>query len=188
MGIDHIKKEDGTCIAISIVAYAHFSDAKRNLDALVYSGSMTATTSKKINGTNLALKKSMDTNTPVRVIHGFSSKGNSQRKNMLIYGGLYLVEKYWREKESEDRYVYMFRLRRMTGQKHIDIEEILKSGHAEPYDGVIMKDISQGLERIPISVVNSISDEYPMPYIYMSHLKYPHNYQPAPPADRKSVV
>lgn len=182
IGIDHIKEEDGTCIAISIVAYAQLSDVKNNLDALVYSGSMTATINQKIDGTNLALKKSMDTNTAVRVIHGFSIKGNSQRKNMLIYGGLYLVEKYWREKESEDRYVYMFRLRRMAGQKHIDIEEILKSGQAELYDGVIVKDLSRGLERIPIPVVNSISDEYPMPYAYMSRLKYPVNYQPAPAA------
>ncbi|KAM0910124.1 hypothetical protein ACQ4PT_014381 [Festuca glaucescens] len=181
LGIDHIKDANGTCIAVSIVAYARFSDIKNNLDALVYSGSMTATINQKIDGTNLALKKSMDTNTPVRVIHGFSTKGNSQRK-MLVYGGLYLVEKYWRERESEDRYVYMFRMRRMAGQKHVDIEEILKSGHTEPYDGVIMKDISQGLERIPIPVVNSISDECPMPYVYMSCLKYPSNYQPAPPA------
>ncbi|XBI93701.1 hypothetical protein VPH35_030480 [Triticum aestivum] len=184
LGIDHIRKEDGTCIAVSIVAYALLSDVKDNFDALVYSGSRTATMNQKIEGTNLALKKSMDTKTPVRVIHGFTihAKRNSQRKSILLYGGLYLVEKYWREKESEDRYVYMFRMRRMAGQKHIDIEAIMKSEQAEPYDGVIMKDISQGLERIPISVLNSISDEHPMPYIYMSRLKYPPNYQPAPPA------
>ncbi|VAH34866.1 unnamed protein product [Triticum turgidum subsp. durum] len=183
LGIDHIRKEDGTCIAVSIVAYALLSDVKDNFDALVYSGSRTATMNQKIEGTNLALKKSMDTKTPVRVIHGFTIHAkNSQRKSILVYGGLYLVEKYWREKESEDRYVYMFRMRRMAGQKHIDIDAIMKSEQAEPYDGVIMKDISQGLERIPVSVLNSISDEHPMPYIYMSRLKYPPNYQPAPPA------
>ncbi|EMS56150.1 Histone-lysine N-methyltransferase, H3 lysine-9 specific SUVH5 [Triticum urartu] len=183
LGIDHIRKEDGTCIAVSIVAYALLSDVKDNFDAFVYSGSRTATMNQKIEGTNLALKKSMDTKTPVRVIHGFTIHAkNSQRKSILVYGGLYLVEKYWREKESEDRYVYMFRMRRMAGQKHIDIDAIMKSEQAEPYDGVIMKDISQGLERIPVSVLNSISDEHPMPYIYMSRLKYPPNYQPAPPA------
>jgi hypothetical protein len=76
----------------------------------------------------------------------------------------------------------MFRLKRMEGQKHIDVEEILKAGKAESYYRVIMDDISHGLERPPISVVNSISDEYPMPHGYMSRLRYPHNYQPAPPA------
>ncbi|KAL5215081.1 hypothetical protein ABZP36_004233 [Zizania latifolia] len=186
VGVDHIKKEDGTSIAVSIVSYAQSSDVKSNLDVLVYSGSMAATSNQKIEGTNLALKKSMDTNTPVRVIHGFITyaNGNCQRKKFpsYIYGGLYIVEKYWREKESEDCYVYMFRLRRMAGQKHINIQEILKSGQAKSDGGIIMKDLSRGLERIPVSVVNSISDEYPMPYRYISRLQYPHNFQPAPPA------
>lgn len=185
LGIDHIKEEDGTCVAVSIVSYAKSSDVKKNnLDAFVYAGSLTATINQKIAGTNLALKKSMDTKTPVRVIHGLSTNlsGNCQKKKVLIYGGLYLVEKYWREKESEDCYVYMFQLRRMAGQKHIDIEEILKSGQAESYDGVIMKDISLGLEKIPISVVNSVSNEYLMPYHYISRLRYPSTFKPAPPA------
>ncbi|BAF15372.1 histone-lysine N-methyltransferase, H3 lysine-9 specific SUVH5 [Oryza sativa Japonica Group] len=186
VGVDHIKQEDGTCIAVSIVSYAQSSDIKNNLDVLVYSGAMTAIANQKIEGTNLALKKSMDTNTPVRVIHGFVThlNGNCQRKKIptYIYGGLYIVEKYWREKEGNDRYVYMFRLRRMAGQKHIDIQDILNSGQAESYGGIIIKDISRGLEKIPVSVVNSISDEYPMPYRYIAHLQYPRNYQPAPPA------
>uniref|UniRef100_J3M019 SET domain-containing protein n=1 Tax=Oryza brachyantha TaxID=4533 RepID=J3M019_ORYBR len=186
VGVDHIKQEDGTCIAVSIVSYAQSSDVKNNLDVLVYSGSMTAIANQKIEGTNLALKKSMDTNTPVRVIHGFitSLNGNCRRKKFptYIYGGLYTVEKYWREKEGNDRYGYMFRLRRMAGQRHIDIQVILESGQAESYGSIIIKDLSRGLEKIPVSVVNSISDEYPMPYRYIAHLQYPRKYHPAPPA------
>ncbi|XP_062226309.1 histone-lysine N-methyltransferase, H3 lysine-9 specific SUVH5-like isoform X2 [Phragmites australis] len=185
VGVDYIKKDDGTCIAVSIVSYAQSSDVKNNLDVLVFSGSAAVTGNRKIEGTNLALKKSIDTNTPVRVIHGFITHFNKNcRKKKFptyIYGGLYLIEKYWREKECEDRYVYMFQLRRMEGQKYIDIKEILNTGKAESNDGIIMKDLSQGLERIPISVVNSISDEYPMPYRYISRLRYPRNYQPTPP-------
>ncbi|XP_062184153.1 histone-lysine N-methyltransferase, H3 lysine-9 specific SUVH5-like [Phragmites australis] len=186
VGIDYIKKDDGTCVAISIVLYAQSSEMKNNFDVLVYSGSVAVTGNQKIEGTNLALKKSMDTNTPVRVIHGFTThfNGNCGKKRFptYIYGGLYLVEKYWRERECEDRYVYMFRLRRMEGQKHIDIKEILQTGKAGSCDSIIIKDLSQGLEKIPISVVNAISDEYPMPYRYISRLRYPHNYQPTPPA------
>jgi hypothetical protein len=185
VGVDCVKDDDGTCLAISIVSYAQRSDVK-NLDVLVYAGSVAVTGNQKIDGVNLALKKSMDTKTPVRVVHGFVThfKGNFRRKKSTtyIYGGLYLIEKYWREKEHEDRYVYMFRLKRMEGQKHIDVEEILKAGKAESSYRVIMNDISHGLERIPISVENSISDEYPMPYCYMSGLRYPCNYKPAPPA------
>ncbi|TVU15005.1 hypothetical protein EJB05_38503, partial [Eragrostis curvula] len=186
LGVDYIKDDDGTCVAVSVVSYAQPSDAK-NLDVFVYSGSVAVTCNQKIDGApNLALKKSMETKTPVRVIHGFMThlKGNFRRKksSTYIYGGLYLVEKYSRQKEGEDRYVYMFRLRRMDGQKHIDIEEILKTGKAESNYRIIMNDLSHGLERIPISVVNSISDEHLMHYRYMSRLRYPRNYQPAAPA------
>ena len=44
----------------------------------------------------------------------------ANRRTSLYNGGFYLVEKYRREKESQDRYVYRFRLRRIAGQKHID--------------------------------------------------------------------
>ncbi|KAL6652299.1 hypothetical protein ACP70R_011224 [Stipagrostis hirtigluma subsp. patula] len=185
IGVDYVKDDDETDVAISIVSYVQPSYVKNNLDVLVYSGSVAASGNRKIEGTNLALKKSMDTKTPIRVIHRCINHTNGlcRRKKLptYIYGGLYLVEKYWRTKEREDHYVYKFRLRRMEGQKRIDVKEILKTGKAESYDCVIMKDISQGLERIPVSVVNSISDEYPMPYCYMSRLRYPRNYQPAPP-------
>ncbi|KAL6903405.1 hypothetical protein ACP4OV_004218 [Aristida adscensionis] len=184
MSVDCLKEDDGSTVAISIVSYVHSSDIKNNLDVLVYSGSAAAG-NQKIEGTNLALKKSMDTKTPVRVIHGLitylSGICRKKKNTTYIYGGLYMIEKYWREKECEDRYIYMFRLRRMEGQKHIDIEGNIKTVKAESHDRIIMKDLSHGSERIPISVVNSSSDEYPMPYLYMSHLRYPHSFQPAPP-------
>lgn len=182
LGIDHTKKHDGTSVAISIVSYAQSSDIKYNLDVLVYTGSVAVTVNQKIEGTNLALKKSMDTNTPVRVIHGFTTANGKKKFPTYIYGGLYHVEKYWREKEHGDRYVYMFRLRRIEGQKHIDIKEILQSGKSGPNDSVIIKDLSRGLERVPVSVVNKISNECPMPYRYISRLQYPRNYRPTPPA------
>jgi hypothetical protein len=70
VGVDYIKDDDGTCVAISIVSYAQCSDVK-NLDVFVYAGSVAVTGNQKIDGSNLALKKSMDTKTPVRVVHGF---------------------------------------------------------------------------------------------------------------------
>lgn len=182
VGIDCTKKDDGTTVAVSIVSCAQSSDIKYNLDVLVYTGPVAVTVNQRIEGTNLALKKSMDTNTPVRVIHGFTTQNGKKKFPTYIYGGLYLVEKYWREKEHGDRYVYMFRLRRMKGQNHIDIQEILQTGNSGSNDNVIIKDLSRGLERVPVPVVNKISDECPMPYRYTSHLQYPRNYRPTPPA------
>jgi euchromatic histone-lysine N-methyltransferase len=70
----------------------------------------------------------------------------------------------------------------MKGQNHIDIQEILQTGNSGSNDNVIIKDLSRGLERVPVPVVNKISDECPMPYRYTSHLQYPRNYRPTPPA------
>lgn len=181
LGIDCTKRHDGTSVAISIVSCAQSPDIKYNLDVLVYTGPVAVTVNQKIEGTNLALKRSMDTNTPVRVIHGFSTVNGKKKFPTYIYGGLYHVEKYWREKEHGNRYVYMFRLRRIEGQKHIDIKEILQTGKPGSNDNVVIKDLSRGLERVPVSVVNRISDECPMPYRYISRLQYPHSYRPTPP-------
>ncbi|CAL5069175.1 unnamed protein product [Urochloa decumbens] len=181
LGIDCTKKHDGTSVAISIVSYAQSSDIKYSLDVLVYTGSGAVTVNQKIEGANLALKKSMDSNTPVRVIHGFTTVNEKKKFPTYIYGGLYHVEKYWREKDHGNRYVYMFRLRRMEGQKHIDIKEILQTGKPGSNDSIIIKDLSRGLERVPVSVVNNISNECPVPYRYMSRLQYPRNYRPTPP-------
>ncbi|CAO2035972.1 unnamed protein product [Urochloa humidicola] len=181
LGIDCTKKHDGTSVAISIVSYAQSSDIKYSLDVLVYTGSGAVTVNQKIEGANLALKRSMDTNTPVRVIHGFTTVNEKKKFPTYIYGGLYHVEKYWREKDHGDRYVYMFRLRRMEGQKHIDIKEILQTGKSGSNDSIIIKDLSRGLERVPVPVVNNISNECPVPYRYISRLQYPRNYRPTPP-------
>ncbi|XP_047079607.1 histone-lysine N-methyltransferase, H3 lysine-9 specific SUVH5-like [Lolium rigidum] len=45
-----------------------------------------------------------------------------------------------------------------------------------------MEDISAGVENIPISAINSVSNEYPMPFSYISHMQYPINYQLEPPS------
>ncbi|CAN6235794.1 unnamed protein product [Urochloa humidicola] len=182
LGIDSTKKHDGTSVAISIVSYVQSSDIEYSLDVFVYTGSRAVTVNQKIEGANLALKKSMDTNTPVRIIHGFTTVNEKKKFPTYIYGGLYHVENYWREKDHGDRYVYMFRLRRMEGQKHIDIKEILQTGNSGSNDSIIIKDLSRGLERVPVPVVNNISNECPVPYRYISQLQYPRNYRPTPPA------
>lgn len=182
MCVDCIKKKDGTCLAVSIVSYAKPSAFNDNLDFLLHVGSMAATSDQKIDGTDLALKQSMDTNTPVRVIHVLGENCQPKEVTNYVYGGLYLVEKFCREKVREDQYIHIFHLRRMAGQPHIDIQELAKIRMPEPFDGIFMADISGGLEKIPISVINSISNEYSMPFRYISQIQYPPKYQPDPPS------
>ncbi|CAN6374425.1 unnamed protein product [Urochloa humidicola] len=177
--VDHIKKKDGTRLAVSVVSHAKPS-ASDSLDFLLHVGSAAATCGKKLKGTDAALKESMDTDTPVRVIHALVTE-LPKRHTSYVYGGLYLVEKFHTEKTTRDQYVNTFHLRRMAGQQQIDIQ-VLKTKRPESFDGTFTVDISGGLEKAPVSALNSISNESLMPFRYMSQIEYPLKYRPDPPS------
>ncbi|CAM0945001.1 unnamed protein product [Alopecurus aequalis] len=182
--VDYIKR-GRACLAVSIVSYAQHSALNNNLDLLLHVGSTAATTDEKMEGTDLALKRSMDTKTHVRVIYRSVAhqSGNSRSKEVTyyVYGGLYLIEKLCREELREDQFISTFHLRRMSGQRQIDIQELVKNRLAQPSNGTFIGDISAGLEKIPISAINSISNEYLTSFCYISHIQYPLKNQPDPP-------
>ncbi|XP_006648891.1 histone-lysine N-methyltransferase, H3 lysine-9 specific SUVH6-like [Oryza brachyantha] len=183
--VDYIKK-DGTCVAVSIVSYAQASASNNNLETLLHVGSIVITGDQKIEGTDLAMKHSMDTNTPIRVIHVVTCEGeNGQQKGITnyVYGGLYFIEKFRMEKVKEHQHIPTYQLRRMAEQAHVDILEFGKTRkRQEPFDGVFMRDISEGLEKIPVSTINSVSNEYPMPFRYISNIEYPTKHQQGLPS------
>nr|CAD1835052.1 unnamed protein product [Ananas comosus var. bracteatus] len=188
VGIDYLN-QGGKLLAVSIVSYMQCSGSKNDFDILIYSGSVIATNNQKLEGGNLALKRSMETGTPVRVIYGFirhqSDKYRETKTKKLatyIYGGQYLVEKYWMEKKDEICMVCKFRLRRISGQAKLDIQEILKSRRSETFSGLYIDDISQGKEKVPISAVNAIDEEYLVPFNYNSKIQYPLLHKPTPPS------
>jgi hypothetical protein len=184
--VDHIiNKKDGTCRAVSIVSYAQSSASNNILDFLLYVGSTTAMSDQNLEGTDLAVKQSMDTGTSIRVIHAVITESEDhsrlEQHTSYVYGGLYLVEKHCREKITGDQCVNTFHLRRVAGQQPIDTYEVLKKRNPAPSDGVFMADMSRGHEKMPISAINTISNEYPMAFEYMSQIQYPLKYQPDPP-------
>jgi hypothetical protein len=119
------------------------------------------------------------------VFHAIVTKADdhshSEKHSSYVYGGLYLVEKLCKDKITGDLCVNTFHLRRMAGQQRIDIYEVLRTRNPEPSDGIFMSDLSGGLEKMPISAINTISNEYPMAFEYISQTKYPLKYQPDPP-------
>ncbi|KAF8693013.1 hypothetical protein HU200_039384 [Digitaria exilis] len=182
--VDHIKKKDGTRLAVSVVSHAQPS-AVDNLNCLLHFGSTVATCDQKLGGTDRALEESMETDTPVRVIHALVTEiGDEDRRKQLtsyVYGGLYLVEKFQREKTTGGQYVTTFHLRRMAEQQQIDWQ-VLKTKRPESIDGTFTVDISGDLDKIPISAINSISNEYLTTFRYISQIKYPQEYRPDPPS------
>ncbi|WOL03000.1 histone-lysine N-methyltransferase, H3 lysine-9 specific SUVH4-like [Canna indica] len=193
-GIDAVKK-DGISVASSIVASGGYKDDMDSSDVLIYSGSggnragaNKPPEDQKLERGNLALKNSIDAKTPVRVIHGIKEmKGGSSHdtKPKLVstftYAGLYLVEKYWQEKGPHGFNVFKFQLRRMPGQPELALSEVKRSKRSKVREGLCVKDISDGKEKIPICVINTINDECPPPFKYITKMKYPSWHTKTPP-------
>lgn len=203
-GIDYLK-QGNTIIATSVVASGAYADDVDTGEVLIYTGQggnnsgaeKKQAEDQKLERGNLSLKNCIDAKSPVRVIRGLKEpktsfgakcgKEGSKSKTGITYtyDGLYLVEKYWQEKGTSGSSVFKFELRRMPGQPELAwniLRTIGKSKTAACREGLRKRDISQGKETRPISVVNTIDDESgPAPFEYTSKIIYPSWYIPTPP-------
>nr|DAD47646.1 TPA_asm: hypothetical protein HUJ06_017583 [Nelumbo nucifera] len=195
-GIDYINR-GGKILATSIVAMASggYADDMDSSDVLVYSGSggKPATGDKqaedqKLERGNLSLKNSMDAGTVVRVIRGYKEMKASDSLDTrgkfvatYTYDGLYKVEKFWQEKGRYGSSVFKYQLRRIPGQPELALKEVKKLKELKARDGLCVHDISYRKEKIPICAVNTIDDEKPLPFKYITKMIYPNWYNPSPP-------
>lgn len=193
-GIDFMRS-DGVILATSIVASGGYAeDNTDSSDILIYSGSGGTAVRKdkqagdqKLERGNLALKNSIDSQTPVRVVRGFKEqfKGSDSHGTKMVstftYDGLYIVEKYWQEKGPHGFSVFKFQLRRMLGQPEIALKIVKKTKKSKIREGLITKDISNGKETIPICAINTVDNEQPMAFKYITQVIYPSSYHKKPP-------
>ncbi|CAK7322882.1 unnamed protein product [Dovyalis caffra] len=136
-GIDYMTK-DGRKLATCIVATKRYANDMKSSDVLIYSGyggnpsilrKQLPLRDQKLEHGNLALRNSMDSRIPVRVIRQQNFKGSkasisafkgiNRQKNLnplYVYDGLYLVEKYWQERGNLGKLVFKFQLIRILGQ------------------------------------------------------------------------
>ncbi|WJX55107.1 [histone H3]-lysine(4) N-trimethyltransferase [Trifolium repens] len=176
-GIDYMKHKN-KMLATSIVASGGYSDELDNTDVLIYTGQGGNVMSsdkdpedQKLERGNLALKNSSEEKNPVRVIRGSESMDGKSR--IYVYDGLYLVESCWQEMGTHGKLVYKFRLQRIPGQPELALKEVKKSKKFKIREGQCVKDISYGKERIPICAVNTIDDEKPPTFKYITKMIYP---------------
>ncbi|KAL5181739.1 Histone-lysine N-methyltransferase, H3 lysine-9 specific SUVH6 [Glycine soja] len=176
-GIDYVK-QNGKILATSIVASGAYADDLDNSDGLIYTGQggNVMNTDKepedqKLERGNLALKNSIEEKNSVRVIRGSESMDGKCR--IYVYDGLYVVESCWQDVGPHGKLVYKFRLRRILGQPELALKEVKKSKKFKTREGVCVDDISYGKERIPICAVNTIDDENPPPFNYVTSMIYP---------------
>ncbi|KAL5551344.1 hypothetical protein UlMin_001520 [Ulmus minor] len=152
--IDYVKQEK------KILATSMVASTVDHSDVLIYTGQggnvmypEKAPEDKKLEHGNLSLKNSLDEQTPVRVIRGCeSSDGKSKTYESGPYG--------------------KFQLDRIHGQPELVWKQV-KSKKFEVREGLCVTDISQGKEPMPKCAVNTIDDEKPPPFTYITSEIYP---------------
>ncbi|CAB4279410.1 unnamed protein product [Prunus armeniaca] len=184
-GIDYVK-HGGKVLATSIVASGGYADDLDNSDSLIYTGQggNVMNTDKepedqKLERGNLALKNSLHEKNPVRVIRG--SESSDGKSKTYVYDGLYLVAKCWQDVGSHGKLVFKFELDRIRDQPELPLKEVKKSKKSRVRIGRCSDDISLGKESIPICAVNTIDDEKPPPFVYITNMIYPDWCRPIPP-------
>lgn len=195
-GIDSTKL-NGKSVATSIVASGGYPDDTDSSDAdvLIYSGAGGNPSGgdkqagdQKLERGNLALKNSIDLRTPVRVIYGYKElKGSdfhdarAKTISTFTYDGLYVVERYWQERGPHGFFVFKFQLRRMPNQPVVGLQAVKRSMKSKVREGLCLHDISEGKEKIPICAINTVDDEQPPAFNYITKTIYPSCYVKTPP-------
>lgn len=183
-GIDYVKHK-GKILATSIVASGGYDDNLDNSDVLIYTGQGGNVMNggkepedQKLERGNLALANSIHEQNPVRVIRGDTKTFESRT---YIYDGLYLVERYWQDVGSHGKLVFKFKLARIPGQPELSWKVVKKCKKSKVREGLCVDDISQGKELIPICAVNTVDDEKPPSFKYITNIIYPDWCRPVPP-------
>ncbi|WOG96929.1 hypothetical protein DCAR_0416268 [Daucus carota subsp. sativus] len=186
-GIDY-KNIGGKICATSIVTSGRHGDKNHSSDVLIYGGeggkpnpSSGKPEDQKLVRGNLALKNSIN-DVPVRVIRGMqnmkapkSTLADSVNKSKFVYDGLYFVRKCWPEREHCGNLVYKFQLERIQGQQELprwNTQNTSRKFNKATQGPVVILDISNGEENMPVRVVNAIDGQKPPAFKYTTKMAY----------------
>ncbi|KAK1430512.1 hypothetical protein QVD17_13314 [Tagetes erecta] len=189
-GIDFVKIGN-EFFAVSVVASGGYDNEVDKPDCLMYSGSGGVGKDKsfenqKLERGNLALKNNVELRYPVRVVRGYKVKSaelpdsKSKLSTTYIYDGLYTVESCQQVTGPHGNMVFKFELKRVPGQPQLAIREV-KSKKFKTREGVCVQDITNGKEVFPICAINTIDDEKPPEFTYITKIMYPDWYKAIPP-------
>ncbi|KAL1533066.1 [histone H3]-lysine(4) N-trimethyltransferase [Salvia divinorum] len=203
-GIDYVKlNEYETQYATSVVDSGQYENKATEHDILIYSGQggnpniyANGASDQKLERGNLALVNNMEKEFPVRVIRkrkGLTESNilgvNDKRKYVYVYDGLYKVNNYWRERDTQNgKLVYKFELQRLPGQPRIRvITDCYKplsgqrrnhgtdvKGRKQVIDICVLNDLSQGKEKYKVRAMNGVDDDHPPPFTYTTNIVYQH--------------
>ena len=181
---------DGEKFGSSIVASGGYEDDEDHGETMMYTGHGGNSKSNRrqvkdqvLAGGNLALKNSCYKSRPVRVIRGHVNipTNQSPSKKIYSYDGLYNVVSESLELGTSGFRVFKFKLERLPGQPELGSRLVSFVGKlnkgTERRTGVVMTDISEGKEPIPVGVVNTVDHTRPpSTFEYTTTLRYPRGF------------
>lgn len=186
-GIDYIGlkiSQEEEAAAVSIVSSGGYEDNVEDGDGdmLIYSGQGGNIFRKdkeimdqKLERGNLALENSFRRGNEIRVIRGIKDVATLNGK-IYVYDGLYKIQESWVDKGKSGCNVFKYKLVRSPGQPEAFMTwksvQQWKNGITSR-NGIILPDLTSGVESIPVSVVNDVDDvKGPAHFTYVSSLKY----------------
>ncbi|KAJ7536331.1 hypothetical protein O6H91_12G065100 [Diphasiastrum complanatum] len=189
-GIDAIHAKDseyGIPVAASIVASGGYEDDLDTGETLIYTGQggnnykgdRRQQKHQRLEKGNLALANSCRKGLPVRLIRGCNDTGSSPTGKIYSYDGLYKVARFWLDMGLSGYGVYKFQLHRLPGQPPLGSALVQFMGKLKTTpsgrEAMILKDISNGAEKLPLCVVNTVdrSPEAPADFRYIASIVYP---------------
>ncbi|KAF8089367.1 hypothetical protein N665_0508s0015 [Sinapis alba] len=183
-GIDYITSKAGSDeepLATSVVSAGRYDGEVQDPQSLIYSGQggnadkNKQASDQKLERGNLALERSLRKGNGVRVIRGEEDPASKTGK-IYIYDGLYSISESWVEKGKSGCNTFKYKLVRQPGQPpafgYWKAVHKWKEG-LTARTGLILPDITSGVESKPVSLVNDIDDEKgPSYFTYIPTLKY----------------
>ncbi|WZZ23120.1 hypothetical protein YC2023_124507 [Brassica napus] len=196
-GIDYLVIKGGDAeeeepIATSIVSSAYTENDRVNPDVLVYTGQGghadkdKEASDQKLERGNLALEKSLHRNNAVRVIRGLNLKEATHRVKIYVYDGIYEIKEAWIEKGKSGHDTFKYKLVRAPNQPPgfatwTEIQS-WKTGKS-PRRGLILPDLTSGVESVAVSLVNEVDSENgPSYFTYSTTVKYSMSFQLTQPS------
>ncbi|CAN6453862.1 unnamed protein product [Victoria cruziana] len=184
-GIDYMTAKFGEIedpVAISIVSSGVYEGDVDDGDVLIYSGHGGSCSKEgkqedqKLERGNLALDRSLRHSVEIRVTRGFKDP-NSLNGKVYIYDGLYKIQESWIDKGKGGFDIFKYKLVRVPGQPVLGSliwkQAIAWKENPACREGVIIADLSVGMENTPVCLVNEVDDEkIPPHFCYISRVKY----------------
>ncbi|KAF3779807.1 Histone-lysine N-methyltransferase H3 lysine-9 specific [Nymphaea thermarum] len=184
-GIDYMTAKFGEVedpVAISIVSSGGYEGDVDDGDVLIYSGHGGSCSKEgkqedqKLERGNLALDRSLGHSVEIRVTRGVKDSSSLNGK-VYIYDGLYSIQESWIDKGKGGFSIFKYKLVRLPGQPVLGSliwkQALAWKENPASREGVIIADLSVGMENTPVCLVNVVDDEkIPPHFFYISRVKY----------------